>query len=116
MMKLLKEFFLVTLLLKKGFFMIPSCIVFSRKKIIRGSIDRIMGCLRIMSWDPFFSNRLRHVFDHAVQRSSVLVLEVVFDGLGQIQLCNFALFNAFFVDRLTNDAATEIHKWQRFRI
>jgi len=42
MMKLLKESFLVTLLLKKGFFMIPSCIVFSQK-ISQGWAGRAEG-------------------------------------------------------------------------
>ena len=60
------------------------------------------------------SDKLRHVGNHTVQCSSVLVLEVVFDGLGQVQFGDFALLNAFFINRLTYNAATQIHQGQRF--
>ena len=46
--------------------------------------------------------------------SAVLVLEVVFDGLGQVELGDFALLNSLLGDGLTNDTATKIQKWQRF--
>ena len=59
-------------------------------------------------------DKLRHVGNHTVQCSSVLVLEVVFDGLGQVQFGDFALLNAFFINRLTYNAATQIHQGQRF--
>jgi len=62
------------------------------------------------------SDKLRHVGNHTVQCSSVLVLEVVFDGLGQVQFGDFALLNAFFINRLTYNAATQIHQGQRFRV
>ena len=60
------------------------------------------------------SDKLRHVGNYTVQCSSVLVLEVVFDGLGQVQFGDFALLNAFFINRLTYNAATQIHQGQRF--
>ena len=46
--------------------------------------------------------------------SAVLVLEVVFDGLGQVKLSDLALLNTLLGDGLTNDTATKIQKWQRF--
>ena len=60
------------------------------------------------------TKKLRHVSNDTVQCSSVLVLEVVFDGLGQVQFGDFALLNAFFINRLTYNAATQIHQGQRF--
>lgn len=61
-------------------------------------------------------DKLRHVSNDTVQCSSVLVLEVVFDGLGQVQFGDFALLNALFINRLTYNAATQIHQGQRFRV
>ena len=58
---------------------------------------------------------LREVGDDAVvERPTVLVLEVVFDGLGQVKLGDLALLNTLLGDGLTNDTATKIQKWQRF--
>jgi len=62
------------------------------------------------------SDKLRHVGNNTVQCSSVLVLEVVFDGLGQVQFGDFALLNALFINGLTYNAATQIHQGQRFRV
>ena len=51
------------------------------------------------------TKKLRHVSNDTVQCSSVLVLEVVFDGLGQVQFRNFSLLNAFFADGLANHSS-----------
>ena len=52
--------------------------------------------------------------DNTMKCSAIFILEVVFDGLGQVQFGNFALFYAFFANRLTDNSATQVHKWQRF--
>jgi len=52
------------------------------------------------------SDKLRHVGNNTVQCSSVLVLEVVFDGLGQVQFGDFALLNALFINGLTYNGDT----------
>lgn len=47
---------------------------------------------------------------HRQRRKSVLVLQVVYDGPGQVQLGNLALFNSLLVDILTNHTTAQVHQ------
>ncbi len=52
--------------------------------------------------------------DHLVVGPPILVREVVFDGLGQVQFGDLALLDALLADLLSNHSPAEVHERQRF--